>query len=154
MRLNNTFARAHIGFAGIVWDMDHQAHDVFKIERAGENTVYGGYYYVFAPDRFLRRFWIFRQLPNWITKSSDDNKDDFKIEIGRFGYPGELDVGNPNPTLRHQFAEDECRAIQELIRAFFSDSNTFADSILASAKCASVNFRADWIIQKSADPME
>src|SRR5260370_19754527 len=99
----NAFTGARIEFAGIVWDADHGAHDLFLIERASEPALYGDYFLVWPSD----------------------NENEFNTEIGLFGYTGRLDVGNPNPTLRQRFNAEECRAIEHLIHSFFSDPNAF-----------------------------
>jgi hypothetical protein len=57
--------------------------------------------------------------------SPSDNENDFNIEIGRFGYLGYLDVGNPDPTLRQRFTAEERLAIERLICLFFSNPSIF-----------------------------
>jgi hypothetical protein len=81
MTTADAFERARVEFAGIVWDVDHIPHAVFKVERAGEPALYGDYFSV----------------------SPSNNDNEFNTEIGLFGYLGYLDVGNPDPTLRKQF---------------------------------------------------
>jgi hypothetical protein len=126
MTIANTFTGARIGFAGVVWDADHAAHDLFKIERASEPALFGDYFSI----------------------SPTDNDNDFNTEIVLFGYPGRLDVGNPDSTLRQRFTAEECQTIEHLIRSFFSDPNTFNDQILPPVRClGGVTFRSNWIIQ-------
>jgi hypothetical protein len=126
----DTFADARVEFAGVVWDVDHTPHDVFKIERAGEPALYGDYFLV----------------------SPSDNENEFNTEIGLFGYLGRLDVGNPDPTLRQQFAGEERQAVERLIRSYFSNPNVFDDQFLPPVRClGGVSFRPNWIIQKSPE---
>src|SRR5258708_32921445 len=115
---------ARVGFSGIVWDAAHAPHDLFMVERDGEPTLYGDYFLIFAPN--------------------DD--DEFKAEIGMFGYPGRLDVGNPDPRLRQGFSPEKCRSIELLIRSFFLDPATFLDRFPPPARCLDASFRPNWII--------
>lgn len=112
---------ARVGFAGIVWDAAHVPHDLFEVERDGEPTLYGDYFLI-----------------------TDD--DEFKLEIGVFGYPGKLDVGNPDPRLRQGFSPAKCRGIELLIRSFFLDPATFLDQFPPPARCVDASFRPNWII--------
>jgi hypothetical protein len=41
MTSTDKFAGARVDFAGIVWDADHVANDVFKIEMVGQPKLYG-----------------------------------------------------------------------------------------------------------------
>jgi hypothetical protein len=128
MTSTNAFTDARVEFSGTVWDLDHKPHEVFKIERVRESTLYGDYFFVFPPD--------------------DD--PEFNIEIGLFGYPGRLDAGNPDPTLRERFTADESRAVEQLIRSFFLDPNTFAERFPPPEKCVGISFRPNWIVRKTS----
>jgi hypothetical protein len=115
-----------VGFAGIVWDVDHTAHDVFKIERATEPALYGDYFLV--------------------SPTHDENE--FNTEIGLFGYCGRLDVGSLDLTLRQQFSSEECQSIEQLIRSFFSKPGIFDDRFLPPIRClGGVSFRPNWILR-------
>jgi hypothetical protein len=119
-----TLTVARVGFSGIVWDAAHAPHDLFDVERDGEPTLYGDYFLIFAPN--------------------DD--DEFKAEIGMFGYPGRLDVGNPDPRLRQGFSPEKCRRFEHLIHSFFLNPATFQDRFAPPEKCVDVSFRPNWII--------
>ncbi len=126
MTNTDTFAGAVVGFAGIVWDADHTAHDVFSIKRATEPALYGDYFLV----------------------SPIHDENEFNTEIGVFGYRGRLDVGSLVPALRQQFSSEECRSIEQLIGSFFSKPGIFDDQFLPPISClGGVSFRPNWIIR-------
>lgn len=92
----NTFTDARVGFDGHVSGWDERPHNLFKIERADDRTLYGDYILAFLEDG-----------------------NHFNVDIGPFGYVDPYHAGDLNPSRRRHFSAEECASAEQLVRSFF-----------------------------------
>jgi hypothetical protein len=127
----STFKNARVQFVGSVRGVDDGGHDMFVVDRTEGPALYGEYFEVFG-----------------------ENKNDFNIEVGAFGFTNKENAGNPYPSARQHFSAAECSSAQQLIQDYFSNSDVVMEKwqYTPSARfLGGVTFRPGWIIPKPAE---
>jgi len=123
-RDTKSFADASIKFAGVLRGADEEPHYLVGIARADGSRLFGGY----------KHAWL-------------ENGNDFNVEIEPFGYVEKHHVGNTKRQLA--FSVEECFAVEQLIRSFFSDLEVCKKGFdIGGNFLGNITFQPDWIIQK------
>jgi hypothetical protein len=117
-----------IKFAGSWVGRDGDSHDLFVFSTDGLPGLYGEFFQMWAP-----------------------NRNDYNLEFGTFGFFHKGNFGNPDPNLRQHFSAVEVSAIEQRLRAFAHDPDTFPKQFRVRPQfqgfLGGVSFRPDWIIQ-------
>jgi hypothetical protein len=126
----NSFADARIRFAASINGADGKQYYLIAITRADGSDLFGGYKFA------------------WL-----ENQTDFHVDIKSFGYVNNHHVGNPKRRLA--FTSEECLAVEQLIRSFFSDPEVFKKGFnLGGNYLGNITFQPDWIIRTDGNSFE
>lgn len=114
------------GFAGSVRGVDEVGHHAFEVHLALSPEVYGEY------------------RPKWAA-----NKNDFDIEIVSFGFVDSKNPGNPSPTARRQFTDQQRKIVESLVKALFANPEARKGKPIFSSQkgcfLGGVHFLPGWI---------
>jgi hypothetical protein len=95
-------AEGKIRFAGLVRGGDELGHEIFEVSLPHHRSGLFGEY-----------------VQKWA-----DNKNDFNIEIVRFGYLDQRNVDNLHPDAREKFSLAECATVQRLATALMNNAES------------------------------
>ena len=125
----DSLLNARIKFAGswVGWGGD--SHDAFIFSADGLPELNGEYFQIWEP-----------------------NRNDYNLEFGAFGFFRRSDFGNPNPSARQHFGVAEASAIEQRLRAFAHDPDTFPKRFWTrpgfQGFLGGVSFRPGWILHR------